>query len=129
MQVNNITPNRQTTFGAINFNSAKVEKSLLSRLTKEEKVELGTLIEGQKKLKHTNIDLFNYPADTDKLFARISHNRQPIGFEPIEREEGFWRYNFQSPIEFVKSLCKDAIHMENEVVERLKFLEAHKYMK
>ena len=129
MQVNSISSNKQTAFGALKFNSDKVKASLLNRLTREEKVELETLIEGQKSLKHTDIDVFNYPAGTDTLFARVSHDRQPIGFPPIEREEGWYRYNFKSPINFIKSLCQDAVRMENNVVERLKFLEAHKNMR
>ena len=59
MQVNSISPNQQTAFGALKFNSDKVKASLLNRLTREEKVELETLIEGQKSLKHTDIDVFN----------------------------------------------------------------------
>ncbi len=131
MQVNSISPRRQqTSFGALKFDSELVKTSLLSRLSKEEKVELNTLIEGQKTLKHTDIDVFNYPAGTDKLFARVSNDRLTLGFDPIERREGWFSYTFnKSPIEFIKSLCQDAIHMENNVVERLKFLEAHKYMR
>ena len=55
MQVNSISPNQQTAFGALKFNSDKVKASLLNRLTREEKVELETLIEGQKKIGRAHV--------------------------------------------------------------------------